>query len=46
MEPQDKIKAYSPISTACVHVYAYLFSSEDVSCQFDLGEVAFADGFQ
>lgn len=25
---------------------AHLFPCEDVSCQFDLGEVAFADGFQ
>lgn len=25
---------------------AHLFPGEDVSCQFDLGEVAFADGFQ
>lgn len=25
---------------------AHLFSGEDVSCQFDLGEVAFADGLQ
>lgn len=29
---------------ACTH--AYLFSGEDVSCQFDLGKVAFANGFQ
>lgn len=27
-------------------VFAYLFSSENMSCQFDLGEVAFTDGFQ
>lgn len=25
---------------------AHLFPCEDMSCQFDLGEVAFADGFQ
>lgn len=25
---------------------AHLFPCEDVSCQFDLGEVAFADGFE
>ncbi len=31
---------------ACVRRHAYLFSGEDVSCQFDLGEVAFANGFK
>lgn len=27
-------------------VLAHLFPCEDMSCQFDLGEVAFADGFE